>query len=274
MAPKVAPAPIASPAAGTGNASDDDVSPPAPRKLEEALEEAATEEDQNGDTFPYGITVPFSVRDAVPGNKSASAHVFLGEAPIQALKDMCFFLELDESGNIDELATKIVDYFVQKYPDSAKASRASSRSLQGKLASNPTPARAGTRAPTAAADKAPQLTANSSPGDMRARLTELGKPTYGSREAMWKRLQEAEAEQLAAQKAEGQKAGGPKKRAAEEEPKALKKQKTLKKVEVEEDGDESDSLGKTTEDLQTGYCVPGLSIAAQMKMALKLSMEG
>jgi len=44
------------------------------------------------DVFPYGIDVPFKVSNVVPGNKYESARAFLSESPIQALRDMCFYL--------------------------------------------------------------------------------------------------------------------------------------------------------------------------------------
>jgi hypothetical protein len=216
----------------------------------QALEEAAP----HSDVFPYGIAVPFKVRDAVAGNKCASARVFLAEAPITALKDMCFYLQLDENGSIDDLVSKIVDYFVQLYPDRGKAVKSSGRVMQEKLASGPTPVRV--RKQSLGTDATKALSADSAPADLKARLTELGKPTYGNREALWKRLQEAEAECATEEKAAAKDAK--KKRVADEEEAASK---ALKRA-------------KTTEKLQDQYCVAGLSIAAQMKLAMKMSMEG
>lgn len=255
MAPKAASAPVATPTEGTGAASDDSISPPAPQSVHgrqqrfmQALEEASTElkEDATEDVFPYGIKVPFKVRDAVPGNMFASARVFLSEAPVDALKDMCFYLQLEEDGGIDELVERLLEYFGELFPDSAKAG--SARNLvQERVAAGPTPARARSSS-TAALEKAQSIS------DLKERLTELGKPVNGSKDALVKRLQEAEAERAAQNEAEAKKKKRLTKQSEKEEAASLKKQ-------------------KTTENLQNQYCVAGLSIAAQMKLALKASME-
>jgi len=264
MAPKAAA--IISPAGGTGTASDDSVSPPAPasvqgrqKKFMQALDEASSspsflqqkEQARQGDVFPYGITVPFKVRDAVPGNKCASARVFLSEAPISALKDMCHYLEMEETGRTDDLVARIVDYFVQLYPDRAKA--LSKKEKLATPAAGPTPARARTQPSQSGTAKvqapAPEAKAYGGGNELRAQLEKLGKPTYGTKETLLQRLQEAQAKVVAKVDV--------KKRRNSEEPiqaPALKKK-------------------KSTENLQNQYCVAGLSIAAQMKLAMQQSME-
>lgn len=244
MAPKAVPAAIVSPNAE--GLSDDSVSPSAAPSVQgrqqrfmAALEEASQEAPKgkvSEDVFPYGITVPFKVRDAVPGNKCGSARVFLAEAPIQALKDMCFYLQLEEAGSANELVERIVDYFTQLYPERAKAMgrSASQGSLQEKLASRPTPAR-GLRKST---------------GGSIVAKTSLNKENVEtklpSKENIENKLPAQKQAEVPLKKL---------KRLAEEEPKV-----SLKRA-------------KTTEKLQDDYCVAGLSIAQQLKLAMKASME-
>lgn len=283
MAPKATQAAIISPAAETGSVSDDSVSPPASvhgrqQSFLKALEEASTENK----VFPYGISVPFKVRDAVPGDKCASARVFLGEAPSQALKDMCLYLEMDETGSSDDMVDRIVDYFGQLFgaAEAAKESK-SSKKLAGQqklastateVASTATPMRARTSSGGAAPAK---ITADSAASDLKARLTELGKPTYGSRETLFERVQKAEAEAKAEAKAD---AKAESKAAKEAEAKAAEAKvaaeaRKKRAAEEEESSQPSKKAAKSTDKMQKQYCVAGMSIAQQMKMALQASME-
>lgn len=173
--------------------------------------------------FPYGITVPFRVRDAVPGNKSASAQVFLSEAPISALQDMCFYLQIEEAGSIDDLVGRLINYFSRLDPNRPKTN-----SERGSAASGPTPARARVQIPQSVTADVHGVEAKEDGGcqELRARLQKLGKVTFGSKESLVKRLQEAEAE--IAKNVDAKK----RKRTSEESKPALKKQKTTDKLQT------------------------------------------
>jgi len=197
------------------------------------VQKQARQGSSETDVFPYGITVPFRVRSAIPGDKSASARVFLSEAPIAALKDMCFHLEIEEAGSIDDLVARLIDHFAQLYPHRAKAN--SQKETLTSAASGPTPVRARIQTSQTGTTKVHETDSMADGGvqELRVRLQKLGKVTFGSKESLVKRLQEAEAEVA--------KTGAKKKRISEEPKPALKKQ-------------------KTTEKLQTQYCVAGASM--------------
>lgn len=264
MAPKVI-----SPTAETGSVSDDSVSPAASihgrqQSFLKAMEEASTENK----VFPYGISVPFKVRDVVPGDKCASARVFLAEAPSQALKDMCLYLEMDETGSSEDMVDRIVGYFGELFlGQDAKAAKASKKlaaqhklaSTATEVASTATPMRA--RTPSGGGSAPAKITADSALADMKVRLTELGKGTWGSKDQIFERIQKAEAEAKAEAKAD-----------AKAESKAAKEAEK-KRVAEEEESSQPLKKAKSTDKMQKQYCVAGMSIAQQMKMAMQASME-
>lgn len=191
--------------------------------------------------------LPFQIRDAVPGDKSASARIFLAEAPDQALRDMCFYLQISETGNSDDLVTRIVDYFSKKYGDSKR-----SQVSETETGVIPTPVR------TASSLPADESRAAASTGNRRWKR----KTPPQKREEPTTEEKESKNEDDEAPKPEAKK----QKRAKEVQ------KETPAQEEAPAEKDTAPEKQKSTENLQDEYCVPGLSIAQQIKMALKMSM--
>lgn len=215
MAPRAASAAVASPDSVAGEAN----------QLEP---ESRSLRGQQGDRCDKDSVppLPFQIRDVVPGDKAASARVFLAEAPIELLRDMCFYFQITESGGIDELVARLVDRFEKKFSDACTSEKNAI----------PTPLRS--RAPSA---------------DLQAVST---------------------ATRPSAVKTRGKKVSVPKREEPPAEQDAPIRETKRQKREAEEPKAEEPKAAnvKTTEKLQKQYCVPGLSVAAQMKIAMQLSM--